>query len=53
MSEKNSEAKGFITEDDRLKGYFCSETVFNPRKKVLTETEIRLLQKGLDSKDFK
>ena len=52
MSEKSSETKGFITVDDRLKGYFCSEKVFNLRKKVLTETEIRVLQKGLDSKDF-
>ena len=31
----------------RLKGYFCSKTVFNVRWKVLTETEIRVLEKGL------
>ena len=42
MSEKNSEAKGSITEDDRLKGYFCCKTVFNETKQILTETEIKV-----------
>ena len=27
---------------------FCSETVFNLSRKVLTETEIKILEKGLD-----
>ena len=36
------------TETSRLKGYFCSETVFNLSKKVLTEAEIKVLEKGLD-----
>ena len=31
----------------RLKGYFCSDTVFNLSKKVLTETEIGVLERGL------
>ena len=31
----------------KLKGYFCFETVFNLSRKVLTETEIRVLEKGL------
>ena len=31
----------------RLKGYFCSKTVFNRSRKVLLETEIRVLEKGL------
>ena len=30
-----------------MKGYFCSKTVFNLSWKVLTETEIRVLEKGL------
>ena len=30
-----------------MKGYFCSQTVFNFSRKVLTETEIRILGKGL------
>ena len=29
-----------------MKGYFCSKTVFNLSWKVLTETEIRVLEKG-------
>ena len=37
-----------VTEAKRLKGYFCSKSVFNLSKKVLTETEIRVLEKGLD-----
>ena len=28
-------------------GYLCSKTVFNLGRKVLTETEIRVLEKGL------
>ena len=31
----------------RLKDYFCSDTVFNLGKKVLTETEIGVLKRGL------
>ena len=30
-----------------MKGYFCSKTVFNLSRKLLTETEIRVLEKGL------
>ena len=36
------------TETSRLKGYFCSETVFNLSKKVLTEAEVKVFEKGLD-----
>ena len=36
------------TETSRLKCYFCSETVFNLSKKVLTEAEIKVREKGLD-----
>ena len=31
----------------RIKGYFCSDTVFNLSNKFLNETEIRVLEKGL------
>ena len=31
----------------RIKGYFCSENVFNLSKKVLNEIEIKVLEKGL------
>ena len=30
-----------------MKGYFCSKTVFNLSRKVLKETEIHVLEKGL------
>ena len=40
-SETNSTSK-------RLGGYFCSDTVFNLSSKVLTDTEINILGKGLD-----
>ena len=32
----------------RLSGYFCSDTIFNLSRRVLTETEIKILEKGLD-----
>ena len=31
----------------RIKGYFCSDNVFNLSKKVLSEIEIKVLEKGL------
>ena len=31
----------------RVQGYFCSRSVFTLSKKVLTETEIHVLEKGL------
>ena len=47
-SEKYSEAIGSFTEDGRLEGFFCSKTVFNLSKKILTEAELKVLEKGLD-----
>ena len=38
-----------VTSEGRLERYFCSDTVFNLSRKVLTDTEIRILEKGLDS----
>ena len=40
-SETNSSSK-------RIGGYFCSDTVFNLSSKILTDTEINILEKGLD-----
>ena len=37
-----------ITDESRLSGYFCSETVFNLSNRVLSDAEIRVLEKGLD-----
>ena len=38
----------YNTDDSRMKGYFCSDTVCNLSNKVLTEDEIKVLEKGLD-----
>ena len=32
----------------RITGYFCSDTVFNLNNRVLTDLEIKVLEKGLD-----
>ena len=37
-----------VTNEDHLVGYFCSDTVFNLSKETLTDTEICVLEKGLD-----
>ena len=36
------------TTDKRLQGHFCSGTVFNLSNRVLSENEIKVLEKGLD-----
>ena len=46
--EQTPEIRDSVTEVNRLKGYFCSKSVFNLSKKVLTETEVSALEKGLD-----
>ena len=46
--EQVSQFGDSIAESNPLKGYFCSKTVFNLTKKVLTETEIKVLEKRLD-----
>ena len=33
----------YNTDDSRMKGYFCSDTVFNLSSKLLTEDEIKVL----------
>ena len=38
--------------DKRLKGYFCSDTVFNLSGRVLSESEVRVAEKGLDFAPF-
>ena len=44
IQQKNN----FTTTDNRLSGYFCSETIFNLSNRVLTDTKIKVLEKGLD-----
>ena len=36
------------TEKTRLSGYFCSDTIFNLSRKVLTDSKIKVLENGLD-----
>ena len=36
----------YNTDDSRMKGYFCSDTVFNLSNKNLTEDKIEDLEKG-------
>ena len=43
--EKNTKKAAKVI-NEMLEGYFCSMSVFNLSKKVLTETEIHVLEKG-------
>ena len=36
-----------LSDESRLSGYFCSDTVFNLSKRMLSEKEIKILEKGL------
>ena len=38
----------YTTSESRLTGYFCTETIFNLSHRVLTDAEIKVLEKGLD-----
>ena len=49
-SNRETSVKGIssITADEnRLAGYFCSDTIFNLSNRVLSNNEIRVLEKGL------
>ena len=37
-----------INSQSRLTGYFCSNTVFDLSRKILSDTETKILEKGLD-----
>ena len=37
-----------VTGEGRISGYFCSNTIFHLSHRVLSETEIKVLEKGLD-----
>ena len=41
-----------VIPDKRLNGYFCSDTVFNLSGRFLSESEIKVLEKGLDFAPF-
>ena len=46
----DSSNKVSVTSEGRLSGFFCSETVFNLSRKVLTETEIKILERLMNPK---
>ena len=47
LKRKKTPKKAAKVINENLEGYFCSKSVFNLSKKVLTETEIRVLGKDL------
>ena len=48
----SSDSSCDVIPDNRLKGYFCSDTVFTLSGRVLSEYEIKFLEKGLDFAPF-
>ena len=48
----SSDSSYDVIPDKRLKGYFCSDIVFNLSGRVLSEYEIKVLEKGLDFVPF-
>ena len=46
--EEIQRPKANVCENGRLEGYFCSDTVFNLSNRVLSDSEIKELEKGLD-----
>ena len=46
--EKAKEHDVNVTSLDRLRGDFCSDTIFNLSDRVLSDAEMKLLEKGLD-----
>ena len=47
-TDEPSTSRTTLTDEGRLSGVFCSKTVFNLSHKILTEIEIKVLEKGLD-----
>ena len=48
LEELGKPTKGTIGDNDRLEGYFCSDRVFNLNNRILSDSDIKLLEKGLD-----
>ena len=46
--EQTPEIRNSVPEAQSLRDYFCSKSVFNLSKKVLTETAISVLERGLN-----
>ena len=48
LHSQNKNVNVKVTTEGLISGYFCSDTVFNLSHRVITETEIKALDKGLD-----
>ena len=48
--QRESSSKDFNIDksNNRISGYFCSDTVFNLSKKILSDIVIKVLEKGFD-----
>ena len=44
----NSRKWVLVTSEEKLSEYFCSETMLNLSRKILSDTEIKVLRKDLD-----
>ena len=47
-TDEPSTSRATLSDEGRLSGVFCSKTAFNLSHKILTEVEIKVLEKGLD-----
>lgn len=48
LHSQNKNINVEVTSEGLISGYFCLDTVFNLSHRVLTETEIKVLKKGLE-----
>ena len=48
LHSQNKNINVNVTTECRIPGYFCSDTFFNLSHRVLTKTEVKVLEKGLD-----
>ena len=48
LEELGKEHDVNVTSLGRLRGHFCSDTIFNLSYRVLSDAEIKVLEKGLD-----
>ena len=53
MRSQNKNINIKVTGEGRISGYFCSDTIFNFRHRVLTETEIEVLENTWTMHPFK
>ena len=48
QNKKSVNSNTNCSDNTRISGYFCSDTVFNLNRRVLSEDEIKVLEKELD-----